>query len=65
VRRHKTQKNSYAMLEGRQIVSVQRRGKYLVIRLDGPEAPDRHLGMSVQASAREVRAREDPKHTTG
>ena len=47
VRRHKNKKEFIALLEGRKIVAVQRRGKYLVMRLDGPEALIVHLGMSL------------------
>jgi len=35
VRRHKNKKEFAELLEGRKISSVQRRGKYLIMRLDG------------------------------
>ena len=38
VRRHRNRKEFIGLLEGRKITAVQRRGKYLVIRLDGAEA---------------------------
>ena len=38
VRRHKNKKEFIALLEGHKIVAVQRRGKYLVFKLDGAEA---------------------------
>lgn len=46
VRRHKTKKEFVAALDGRKICAVDRRGKYLVLRLDGDDALVVHLGMS-------------------
>ena len=46
------------MLGGRKIVAVQRRGKYLVMKLDGADALVVHLGMSGQLLRAEDRARE-------
>lgn len=46
VRRHKTKKEFVAALDGRKICAVDRRGKYLVLRLDGNDALVVHLGMS-------------------
>lgn len=46
VRRHKTTKEFVAALDGRKICAVDRRGKYLVLRLDGNDALVVHLGMS-------------------
>ena len=63
VRRHKNKKEFIALLEGRKIVSVQRRGKYLVIRLDGPEALIVHLGMSGQLLRAKSAREKAPKHT--
>ena len=40
VRRHRNKKEFIGLLEGRKITSVQRRGKYLILRLDGAEALD-------------------------
>ena len=48
VRRHRNKKEFIGLLEGRKITSVQRRGKYLIVRLDGAEALVIHLGMSGQ-----------------
>lgn len=48
VRRHKTKKEFVGALDGRKICAVDRRGKYLVLRLDGPDALVVHLGMSGQ-----------------
>jgi len=63
VRRHKNKKEFAALLEGHKIVSVQRRGKYLVIRLDGPEAWIVHLGMSGQLLRAKSAREKAPKHT--
>lgn len=37
-----------APLEGRRIIGVDRKGKYLIVRLDGPDVLVIHLGMSGQ-----------------
>jgi formamidopyrimidine-DNA glycosylase len=63
VRRHKNKKEFIALLEGHKIVSVQRRGKYLVLRLDGPEALVVHLGMSGQLLRAKTAREKAPKHT--
>ncbi len=63
VRRHKNKKDFIGPLEGRKIVSVQRRGKYLVVRLDGPEALIVHLGMSGQLLRAKTAREKAPKHT--
>ena len=63
VRRHHNRKQFISRLEGRKIVSVERRGKYILCRLDGDDVLVIHLGMSGQLlrakSSRETR----PKHT--
>ncbi len=63
VRRHKNKKEFIELLEGRKIVGVQRRGKYLVFRLDGPEALIVHLGMSGQLLRAKSAREKAPKHT--
>jgi formamidopyrimidine-DNA glycosylase len=63
VRRHKNKKEFIALLEGRKITSVQRRGKYLIMRLDGPEALVVHLGMSGQLLRAKTAREKAPKHT--
>src|SRR3954449_2308755 len=63
VRRHKNKKEFISLLEGRKFASVQRRGKYLVIRLDGPEALVVHLGMSGQLLRAKSAREKAPKHT--
>jgi formamidopyrimidine-DNA glycosylase len=63
IRRHRNKKEFIALLEGRKIVSVQRRGKYLVLRLDDPEALVVHLGMSGQLLRAKSAREKPPKHT--
>lgn len=63
VRRHKNKKEFVDLLEGHKVVSVQRRGKYLVIRLDGPDALIVHLGMSGQLLRAKTAREKAPKHT--
>ncbi|HSO95790.1 MAG TPA: bifunctional DNA-formamidopyrimidine glycosylase/DNA-(apurinic or apyrimidinic site) lyase [Acidimicrobiia bacterium] len=63
VRRHHNRKQFIARLEGKKITGVERRGKYLLCRLEGGDVLIIHLGMSGQLlrakTARETRA----KHT--
>ena len=63
IRRHPNKKHFIAKLEGHKISGVERRGKYLVLRLDSGDVLVAHLGMSGQL----LRARggKDPvdKHT--
>jgi formamidopyrimidine-DNA glycosylase len=64
IRRHPNKKHFIAKLEGRKITGVERRGKYLLLRLEGGDLLVVHLGMSGQL----LRARNetrDPltKHT--
>jgi len=63
IRRHKQKKEFIAALEGHKIMSVARRGKYLVLRLDGPEALIVHLGMSGQLLRAKSAREKAPKHT--
>lgn len=63
IRRHKQKKEFITALEGHKIVSVARRGKYLVFRLDGPEALIVHLGMSGQLLRAKSAREKAPKHT--
>lgn len=48
VRRHVTPADFASRLEGRRLVAVQRRGKYLLLRLDDKDVVVVHLGMSGQ-----------------
>src|SRR5262245_43111397 len=63
VRRHHNRKQFISRLEGKKFTGVERRGKYLLCRLDGPDILVIHLGMSGQLrrakTSREVKA----KHT--
>jgi formamidopyrimidine-DNA glycosylase len=63
VRRHKNKKEFIALLEGHKIAGVQRRGKYLVFKLDGAEALVVHLGMSGQLLRAKSAREKAPKHT--
>ncbi|MET1002245.1 MAG: bifunctional DNA-formamidopyrimidine glycosylase/DNA-(apurinic or apyrimidinic site) lyase [Acidimicrobiia bacterium] len=63
IRRHKQKKDFIGALEGHKIMSVARRGKYLVMRLDGPEALIVHLGMSGQLLRAKSARDKAPKHT--
>jgi formamidopyrimidine-DNA glycosylase len=48
IRRHKSKKDFIAKLEGRKITGVVRRGKYLLVKLEGGDVLVVHLGMSGQ-----------------
>src|ERR1700730_18521874 len=48
IRRHRTKKDFIAHLEGHKIEGVSRKGKYLLVRVDGGEILVVHLGMSGQ-----------------
>jgi formamidopyrimidine-DNA glycosylase len=63
IRRHKQKKEFIGALEGHKITSVSRRGKYLVMRLDGGEALIVHLGMSGQLLRAKSARDKAPKHT--
>jgi formamidopyrimidine-DNA glycosylase len=63
VRRQSTKKEFIALLEGRKVTGVQRRGKYLIVRTDGTEALVIHLGMSGQLLRAKSAREKAPKHT--
>src|SRR5437879_12280271 len=64
IRRHPNKKHFAAKLEGRKLTGVERRGKYLVVRLEGGDVLAIHLGMSGQLLRAKGGAREKPdKHT--
>jgi formamidopyrimidine-DNA glycosylase len=48
IRRHKTRKEFTSRLTGHKITKVERRGKYILVHLDGNEALVVHFGMSGQ-----------------
>ena len=64
IRRHPNTKHFIATLEGHKLVAVERRGKYLLVRLEGGDVMVVHLGMSGQLLRARSEAR-DPltKHT--
>ena len=63
VRRHRNKKEFIALLEGRKVTAVQRRGKYLIVKTDGAEALVIHLGMSGQLLRAKSAREKAPKHT--
>jgi formamidopyrimidine-DNA glycosylase len=63
VRRHRNRKEFIEVLNGRKIMAVQRRGKYLVMKLDGTDALVVHLGMSGQLLRAKTAREKAPKHT--
>jgi formamidopyrimidine-DNA glycosylase len=63
VRRHKNRKEFITVLTGRKITAVQRRGKYLIVKLDGTDALIVHLGMSGQLLRAKTAREKAPKHT--
>jgi formamidopyrimidine-DNA glycosylase len=63
IRRHANKKEFIAALEGHRIKSVRRRGKYLVLKLDGDTALVVHLGMSGRLLREKSAKTPYPKHT--
>jgi formamidopyrimidine-DNA glycosylase len=64
IRRHPNKKHFIGKLEGRKITAVQRRGKYLLLRLEGGDILVVHLGMSGQLLRAKGGAKDvAPKHT--
>jgi formamidopyrimidine-DNA glycosylase len=64
VRRHPNKKHFAGKLEGRKITAVERKGKYLLVRLDNGDILVAHLGMSGQLLRAKGTARGKPdKHT--
>ena len=63
IRRHKSKKQFIGHLEGKKVTGIERRGKYLIFRLDDGEVLVVHLGMSGQLLR--ARGTKDPlaKHT--
>src|SRR4051812_5748281 len=62
IRRHPNKKHFIGRLEGKKITGVERKGKYLIVRLDDGDVLVVHLGMSGQLLRSAVK---DPmvKHT--
>ena len=64
IRRHKTKKHFIERLEGRKIAAVGRKGKYLLVRLDGgSDVLVIHLGMSGQLLLAKSAREPAVKHT--
>jgi formamidopyrimidine-DNA glycosylase len=63
IRRHGSKKPFVARLEGRKVVGVARRGKYLLVRLEGTDVLVVHLGMSGQLLWSKGGKEEKAKHT--
>lgn len=64
IRRHPNKKHFIAKLEGHKLTGVERRGKYLLVRLEGGDVLVVHLGMSGQLLRGRGGVRDpDPKHT--
>jgi formamidopyrimidine-DNA glycosylase len=63
IRRHKTKKNFISKLEGRKISGVERKGKYLLLKLDDGNLLVVHLGMSGQLLRAKSTREPTLKHT--
>ncbi len=63
IRRHKNKKQFIASLEGRKITGVQRKGKYLLLKLEGGDLLVIHLGMSGQLLLSKAGKEPREKHT--
>jgi formamidopyrimidine-DNA glycosylase len=64
IRRHPNKKHFIGKIEGRKIASVQRKGKYLLLRLEGGDILVVHLGMSGQLLRTKGGVKDPPpKHT--
>jgi formamidopyrimidine-DNA glycosylase len=63
IRRYRQRKQFTGALDGRKIVGVDRRGKYLLLRLDGDDVLIVHLGMSGQLLHAKGTRDPLPKHT--
>jgi formamidopyrimidine-DNA glycosylase len=63
VRRHHNRKQFITRLEGKKILGVERRGKYLLCRLEGGDVLIIHLGMSGQLLRARSAKDQKPKHT--
>src|SRR3954464_15477750 len=64
IRRHPNKKHFAGKLEGRKITGIARRGKYLIVKLEGGDVLVIHLGMSGQLLRSKGAAKEKlDKHT--
>lgn len=63
IRRHRTKRQFTGKLEGQKIAGIERRGKYLLFRLDSGDVVVAHLGMSGQLLRARGTREKPPKHT--
>jgi formamidopyrimidine-DNA glycosylase len=63
IRRHTNKKQFIARLEGRKVTAVERKGKYLLVKLEGADYLVIHLGMSGQLLWSKNGKEEKAKHT--
>ncbi len=63
IRRHGNKKQFVTALEGRKVVGVERKGKYLLVKLEGSDYLVIHLGMSGQLLWTKGSKGEKAKHT--
>ncbi len=63
IRRHRGPAKFRALLEGRTITGIERKGKYLILRLDAGSVLVVHLGMSGQLLRVKSAKEPKPKHT--
>ena len=63
IRRHKSKKQFISHLEGKKVNGIERRGKYLLFKLDDGEVLIVHLGMSGQLLRAKGPKEPLPKHT--
>ncbi|MDQ3106572.1 MAG: bifunctional DNA-formamidopyrimidine glycosylase/DNA-(apurinic or apyrimidinic site) lyase [Actinomycetota bacterium] len=63
IRRHTQKKQFISRLEGKKILGVERKGKYLLVRLEGGDFLVIHLGMSGQLLWSKAGKEEKAKHT--
>jgi formamidopyrimidine-DNA glycosylase len=63
IRRYRQRKPFTSALEGRKIMGVDRKGKYLILKLDDGQALVVHLGMSGQLLRAKTAREATPKHT--
>ena len=63
IRRHTNKKQFISRLEGRKVLGVERKGKYLLVKLEGGDVLVIHLGMSGQLLWSKNGKEERAKHT--
>lgn len=63
IRRHKTKKHFTSRLEGKKVLAISRKGKYLLVKLEGGDVLVIHLGMSGQLQRAKSAKEALTKHT--